>query len=103
MNDAVVWIIIAVFYLPLHYAIPLVVLFFMHSDEPKIRKRRMIATAIDCTISAAVAFSLAIWLATDQLHIAMLILALSMAIPYIFIPLHEYRRSKLLINSETGD
>jgi uncharacterized membrane protein YfcA len=51
----------------------------------------MIATAIDCTISASVAFALAIWLATDQLQTAMLILLLSMALPYIRIPLQRRR------------
>jgi hypothetical protein len=91
MNDTVFWIIIALFYLPLHYAIPLVAIFFMHSDDPVRRKQRMIATAIDCTLSATIAFALAIWLATDQLQMAMLILVLSMALPYIRIPFQRRR------------
>jgi hypothetical protein len=95
MNDAVFWIIIALFYLPLHYAIPLVAIFFMHSDDPIVRKQRMIATAIDCTISATIAFTLVIWLAADRLQMAMLILMLSMALPYIRIPLQR-RRSKAM-------
>ncbi len=91
MNDAIFWIIIAVFYLPLHYAIPLVAIFFMHSDDQVVRRQRMIATAIDCTISATTAFGLAIWLAADQLQMAMLILVISMALPYIRIPLQRRR------------
>ncbi len=89
MDSAIVWIIIAVFYIPLHYAIPLAVVFFMHSDNPELRRQRMIATAIDCTISTIIAFSLAIWLAKDRLQLAMLILGLSMALPYIRIMLQH--------------
>jgi hypothetical protein len=82
MDTPVFWIIIALFYAPLHYLIPIVIVFFQAVEEPELRKRRMIATAIDCTISMTLAFSLVIWLSTDHLQTAMFVLMISMSLPY---------------------
>ncbi len=89
MDAVVTWLIIAIFYAPLHYLIPIVIVFFQHVADPTMRKQRMIATAVDCTLSMTAAFILVIWLSNDRLQTAMLILMLSMSIPYIRIWLHR--------------
>jgi hypothetical protein len=57
--------------------------------EGDARRRRLVATAIDCTLSMAIAFAVVIWLAADRLQLAMLVLLLSMATPYLRIWLHH--------------
>lgn len=89
MDAAVVWLIIALFYAPLHYLLPMLVVVMTGSEEGEARKRRLVATAIDCTLSMLIAFVLVIWLAGDWLQIAMFVLLLSMAAPYVRIWLHH--------------
>lgn len=89
MDAAVVWLIIALFYAPLHYLLPMLVVVMTGSEEGEARKRRLVATAIDCTLSMLIAFVVVIWLAGDQLQIAMLVLLLSMATPYLRIWFHH--------------
>jgi hypothetical protein len=89
MDAAVVWLIIALFYAPLHYLLPMLVVVMTGSEEGEARKRRLVATAIDCTLSMLIAFVVVIWLAGDRLQIAMLVLLLSMATPYLRIWLHH--------------
>ena len=89
MDAAVVWLIIALFYAPLHYLLPMLVVVMTGSEEGEARKRRLVATAIDCTLSMLIAFVVVIWLAGDQLQIAMFVLLLSMATPYLRIWLHR--------------
>ena len=89
MDATVVWLIVALFYAPLHYLLPMLVVVMTGSEEGEARKRRLVATAIDCTLSMLIAFVVVIWLAGDQLQIAMLVLLLSMATPYLRIWLHH--------------
>jgi len=89
MEATVVWLIVALFYAPLHYLLPMLVVVMTGSEEGEARKRRLVATAIDCTLSMLIAFVVVIWLAGDQLQIAMLVLLLSMATPYLRIWLHH--------------
>lgn len=89
MDTVVFWVIIALFYAPLHYLIPIVIVFFQNVEDPVLRKRRMIATAIDCTLSMSIAFALVIWLSGDRLQTAMFVLMISMSLPYFRIWLHR--------------
>ena len=89
MDATIVWLIIALFYAPLHYLLPLLVVVMTGRDEGEARQRRLIATAMDCTLSMVVAFAVVIWLAGDQLQIAMFVLLLSMATPYLRIWRHH--------------
>jgi hypothetical protein len=89
MDATVVWLIIALFYAPLHYLLPMLVVVMTGSEEDEARKRRLIATAIDCTASMVIAFVVVIWLAADRLQVAMFVLLLSMATPYLRIWLHH--------------
>lgn len=89
MDNTIVWLIIALFYAPLHYLLPLLVVVMTGREEGEARKRRLVATAIDCTLSMAIAFAVVIWLAADRLQLAMGVLLLSMATPYLRIWLHH--------------
>jgi hypothetical protein len=89
MDATVVWMIVALFYAPLHYLLPMLVVVMTGSEEGEARERRLVATAIDCTLSMLIAFVVVIWLAGDRLQIAMFVLLLSMATPYLRIWLHH--------------
>jgi hypothetical protein len=93
MDTAVFWVIIALFYAPLHYLIPMVIVFFQNVDNPAARKKQMIATAIDCSISMTLAFALVIWLSGERLQMAMFVLMISMSLPYFRIWLHRRNNS----------
>ena len=89
METTIVWLIVALFYAPLHYLLPLLVVVMTGREEGEARRSRLVATAIDCTLSMVIAFTVVIWLATDRLQLAMVVLLLSMAIPYLRIWLHH--------------
>ncbi len=91
MDTIITWVIIALFYAPLHYLIPIVIVFFQNVDVPVLRRQRIIATAIDCTLTMSVAFALVIWLSENRLQTAMFILMISMSLPYIRIWLQRRR------------
>ncbi len=91
MDTLVTWLIIALFYAPLHFLVPLLVVFLAAGEPPAALRRRLIATAIDCALSMALAFTLVIWLAGERMALAMSILLLSMATPYLRIGLHRWR------------
>ena len=82
MNDFVVWLIIALFYAPLHYLGPLLVI-LLTADERQ-RRARVMAALIDCSISMFLAFVLVIWLARENMLLAMLTLFASLAMAYLF-------------------
>lgn len=91
MDTWVVWLIIALFYAPLHYLLPLLVVAMTGTEEGAERKRRLVATAIDCTLSMAIAFAVVLLLAAERLQLAMFVLLVSMATPYLRIWLHSRR------------
>jgi ABC-type sugar transport system permease subunit len=89
MDATIVWLIVALFYAPLHFLLPILVALMTGREESEARKRRLVATAIDCTLSMVVAFAVVIWLAAERLQVAMFVLLLSMALPYLRIWLHH--------------
>lgn len=89
MDATIVWLIVALFYAPLHFLLPILVVVMTGREEGEARKRRLVATAIDCTLSMVIAFAVVIWLAAERLQVAMFVLLLSMALPYLRIWLHH--------------
>ena len=89
MDATIVWLIIALFYAPLHYLLPMLVVVMTGSEDGEARRQRLVATAIDCSLSMVLAFAVVIWLAADRLQVAMFVLLLSMAMPYLRIWLHH--------------
>lgn len=85
MTDTIVWFIALSFYAPFHYLGPMLVGFLTGKEAPEQRKRLIKAIAIDCTISMFVAFTIAFWIFQTNLQLAMLILLISMVVPYLHI------------------
>jgi hydrogenase-4 membrane subunit HyfE len=90
MDQTILWIIIIAFYAPLHYMLPVLIL-FITGNEPEDRRKALIRGAlIDSTVSMVIAFTLAIALVQMDLMIwAMLVLLLSMPLPFVRIFRHR--------------
>ena len=88
MNEAVVWLIIAAFYAPLHFMGPVGVVILITAD-PAARQRLVRSMLIDCCLTMLIAFALVIWLAEDRLGSAMVILLGSMLVPYLLLMIHR--------------
>ena len=90
MDDIVVWIIIAAFYAPLHYLLPVLVLFITGTEADAVRRRLIQRALLDSTLSMLAAFAIVIYLARQgAMSTAMLILLLSMTLPYVRIWQHR--------------
>ena len=90
MDDIIVWIIIAGFYAPLHYLLPVLVLFITGQETDNTRKRLIRNSLIDSTLSMVIAFGIVITLVTKgQMSTAMAILLVSMGFPFIRIWQHR--------------
>ena len=90
MDDIIVWIIIAGFYAPLHYLLPVLIL-FITGNEPEAQRRNLIRRAvIDSTASMVIAFTIVILMVRQGwMFPAMLVLLLSMGFPFIRIWRHR--------------
>jgi hypothetical protein len=90
MDEIVIWIIIAGFYAPLHYLLPVLVLFITGQESEATRRRLIRNSLIDSTLSMVVAFAIVITLARQGLMLpAMLVLLLSMPAPFVRIWRHR--------------
>ena len=90
MSDTIVWIIIIAFYAPLHYMLPLLILFITGNESDATRKTLIRRAVIDSTLSMILAFALAILLVSNGLITwAMLVMLLSMPTPFIRIIQHR--------------
>ena len=90
MDDAIVWIIIIAFYAPLHYLLPVLIL-FITGNEPEDQRKRLIKGALfDSTLSMVLAFGIVIALVnTGWISIGMLVLLISMFYPFLRIFRHR--------------
>ena len=83
MNDGVTtWLIIGLFFAPLHFFVPVLVA-ALRADGDDTRRLAIQRTALECALSMAIGFSLAVWLAPVRLNIAMVILVVTMVVPYL--------------------
>ena len=90
MNDPVAWAIVIVFYAPLHFLLPILVLFITGNEAEGVRRELIRHALIDASVSMAAAFALVIYLAQQgDISVAMAILLLSMALPFIRIWRHR--------------
>ena len=84
MNDPIVWIIIVVFYAPLHFMLPVLFLFIAGDEAESVRKQLIRRALIDAALSMLVAFVLAIVLVNyDQIALGMVVLILFMLVPFV--------------------
>lgn len=90
MDNLVVWLIIIAFYAPLHYLLPVLVLFITGRESETVRKGLIRRALIDSTLSMTGAFAIAIYLVEQEMmSVAMLILLVSMLYPFIGIWRHR--------------
>lgn len=90
MDDIVIWIIIAAFYAPLHYLLPVLILFITGSEPEPVRKRLIRNALLDSTVSMVLAFAVVIALVQfDYMSLGMLVLLLSMFVPFVRILRHR--------------
>ena len=90
MDSLVVWLIIAAFYAPLHYLLPVLVLFITGTEPANVRTGLIRRALIDSTLSMFCAFVIAIYLVRqERMSVAMLILLLSMLYPLLRIWAHR--------------
>jgi hypothetical protein len=81
MDNTIVWIIIAGFYAPLHFIPPVLLVLFKTHDE--MRAFCMKRSLIDSTISMTLAFGLVYLVGLDNMLLAMSILLIALAMPYL--------------------
>ena len=90
MNDVTIWIIVIAFYAPLHYMIPVLVLFITGNESDDVRKQLIRRALIDASLSMFLAFAFAIVLVKMELMVwAMVLLLASMPTPFIRILQHR--------------
>jgi len=90
MDDAIVWIIIIAFYAPLHYLLPVLILFITGNEPEEQRKNLIRGAVIDSTVSMVAAFAVVIALVSNGwISVAMLILLVSMFYPFLRILRHR--------------
>jgi uncharacterized membrane protein YesL len=84
VDDPVIWIIIIVFYAPLHFMLPVLFLFIVGDETEKVRKQMIRKALMDAALSMVAAFVLAIVLVNyDQVALAMVALVLFMLVPFM--------------------
>ncbi len=91
MNSIVVWIIIIGFYAPLHYLLPVLILFITGNESEPVRKSLIQRALLDSTWSLVLAFVVAIVLVQMDL-IVWAMLALLVAMPLPFVRIWQHRR-----------
>ncbi len=78
-----IWLIALAFFIPMHYLGPLAVLFLTGNESPELRRQRLRALLIDCTLTIVIAFPFAAWLfERSPLYAGLLFLGM-MALPYL--------------------
>ena len=90
MSDFVVWLIIIVFYAPLHYLSPVLFLFITGQEDDTVRRHLIRNALIDSTWSMVLAFGVVIAaVQLGYLFAAMVVLLVSMSFPFIRIWRHR--------------
>jgi hypothetical protein len=90
MNDVTVWIIVIAFYAPLHYLLPVLFLFITGQETEDVRRHLIKSALVDATLSMIGAFAAAIVLVKfGWIGPAMLVLLVSMALPFVRILGHR--------------
>lgn len=83
MSDTVVWLIIVGFYIPLHFIPPLGITYAFIGGEPETRKSNTLNVLFDVLATTLITFVLIFWLAEGHLQTSMIIMLLSVLLPYI--------------------
>ena len=100
MSNLVIWIIVVAFYAPLHFMLPVVFLFITGRESEELRRQLIRSVVRDAFLSMVVAVALAVLLVQlGWVLPAMLLLVLSMAMPFLRI----VRSRRLLAGEESNE
>ena len=100
MSNLVIWIIVVAFYAPLHFMLPVVFLFITGRESEELRRQLIRSVVRDAFLSMVVAVALAVLLVQlGWVLPAMLLLMLSMAMPFLRI----VRSRRLLAGEESNE
>ncbi len=100
MSNLVIWIIVVAFYAPLHFMLPVVFLFITGRESEELRRQLIRSVVRDAFLSMVVAVALAVLLVQlGWILPAMLLLMLSMAMPFLRI----VRSRRLLAGEESNE
>jgi hypothetical protein len=91
VNDITVWVIAMGFYAPVHYLGPALVALMSGSEESWQRRKLLKRIAVDCTLSMAAAFAIAVPLFKVAPQYAAMVFLLAMAVPYVHIWVYRKR------------
>lgn len=92
LDDLIIWIVIIVFYAPLHFMLPVLFLFIVGEESGIVRKQLIRHALVDAAVSMVVAIGIAIYLVSiNQIELAMVMLILFMLVPFVRI-LKDRRR-----------
>ncbi len=90
MDDFIVWIIIIGFYAPLHFLLPVLILFITGNEPEDVRRQLIRGVLVDSAVSMVMAFAIVIYLAQqEEMSVAMSILLVSMLFPFVRIWRHR--------------
>ena len=83
MGDITIWIIALLFYAPIHYLGPVLVGFLTGDETSEQRRQLLTRIMIDCTLSMALAFAVAVPLFRAIPQYAAAVFLLAMFAPYL--------------------
>jgi hypothetical protein len=90
MDDIIVWAIIIGFYAPLHFLLPVLVLFITGRETEAVRQKMIRRALLDSGLSMVAAFAFVISLVQrGRISAAMFVLLLSMGLPFLRIWRHR--------------
>jgi hypothetical protein len=92
MLDPVTWLVFVLVYAPLHYMVPVLMVWLTGTETGGDRRRLLRAVVVDCTLSMALAFAAALWLVERSPLSAMAVLLAAMLSPYTYVWLYRSRR-----------
>ena len=91
LSDTAIWLIALGFFIPLHYLGPLAVLFLSGTETPELRRRRLRALLVDCTLTIVLAFPVAVFLFGKAPLYAGLLFLIIMSWPYLHLAVVRLR------------
>lgn len=89
-----VWLVAGLFYIPIHFGIPAMLVFYFTLDCSELRAGKLKWMILESTVSLVLAFLIAIWLWEKMLGLTIAALVLSSIIPIAHILLTKNKYCK---------
>jgi len=81
-NLILVWVVAAIFYIPIHVGVPSLVVFLVLDVSDDQRKMLLKRVVIESVISVLITFPLAAWLWQSYLWVSVILLVAGMLVPF---------------------